>query len=345
MDIEFHYYMTYLVAKKAGFSGKESSTIAYSSQYIDDNDIIFNINKDTGEYYENYISQTMNILKAKKKLMRIYPIFHFIPGEYDCIDAQRRDGKMHLLNCTPDSEHAKYITRESFKSGNLHRIGIATHSFVDTWAHQNFIGYFDDFNSMKGLLESASPNVGHADAGHHPDMPGLVWEDKRLLGDHRRVDNKERFLAAASRLLEELCKVVDSNMSQAEIAKRQTELDKDLSNIMGERDAGNKLVDERIARCIKLSKTDAYGKSELLEYDHNIWFEEAINESIRGLVDRKNSIVSEYTFFKDKYTWKDTNTYKDTDWYKFQEEVKAHQELAYGYLTEKVFSKMDLDSL
>lgn len=345
MDIEFHYYMTYLIAKKAGFSAEESEIISYSSQYVDDNDIIFNINENQEGYFENYISQTMNILKAKKKLMRIYPIFHFIPGEYDALSARRRDGRMHLLTCTPDSTNAKYILSKALESNNLYKIGIASHSFVDTWAHQNFIGYYDDFNSMKGLLESVSPNIGHADAGHHPDMPGLVWEDKRLLGENRKIDNRQRFIEAGSRLLEELCKVVDGNISKTEIEKRQTEIQKDLFYIMQERDASNKLKDERIERCKELSRKNEYANSELRDYDHNLWFEEAINEDIRGLMDRKESILSEYTFLKDKYTWKDLEGYKDTNWFKFQISVKEHQELTYGYLTEKVFSKMDLDAL
>ena len=51
--------------------------------------------------YRNHFSQTMNILKPKDQLMRIYPIFHFVPGEPDAPSARRRDGKMHILNTTP----------------------------------------------------------------------------------------------------------------------------------------------------------------------------------------------------------------------------------------------------
>ena len=38
MDIEFHYYMTFLIAGKAGFGEEDAFTIAYASQYVDDND-------------------------------------------------------------------------------------------------------------------------------------------------------------------------------------------------------------------------------------------------------------------------------------------------------------------
>jgi hypothetical protein len=38
MNIEFHYWVTGLIAEYAGFSGNEAQTIAYSSQLVYDND-------------------------------------------------------------------------------------------------------------------------------------------------------------------------------------------------------------------------------------------------------------------------------------------------------------------
>lgn len=103
MDIEFHYHMTYLIAAKAGFSAEKSATIAHACQYVDDNDMIMEIDKGEASAYRNYISQTMNILKPKGKLFRIYPLFHFIPGDPQSSSAWRKDGKMHWLNTTPNS--------------------------------------------------------------------------------------------------------------------------------------------------------------------------------------------------------------------------------------------------
>lgn len=157
MDIEFHYYITYLIAARAGFSPDDSYLLAYSSQYVDDNDIIFEVNIDSEDYYSNYISQTKNILKPKKKLFRIYPLFHFVPGEPFVNSARRKEGKLHYLNTTPDSKNARKILKSAFTSENIYRIGIASHAYADTWAHQNFVGYYDDFNAIKGLLKKAFP--------------------------------------------------------------------------------------------------------------------------------------------------------------------------------------------
>ena len=207
MDIEFHYYMTYLTSAYAGLEPKDALTLAYASQYVDDNDIVCEVDKGKGSSYRNYISQTMNILKPKDTLFRIYPLFHFVPGDPMSKTAWRKDGKMHWLNTTPNSKNANQIMDAALETDDLYRIGIAVHTYVDTWAHQNFIGYYDDFNSMKTMLGSVAPNIGHADAGHNPDEPALVWRDPRLLDE--RVDNRDRFLEAAKCLYEKLAGHID----------------------------------------------------------------------------------------------------------------------------------------
>ena len=71
MDIEYHFYITYIIALRAGFDKDSAHKIAYSSQYTDDNNSIYEINKSKRGAYKNYISQTHNILKPKKELIRI----------------------------------------------------------------------------------------------------------------------------------------------------------------------------------------------------------------------------------------------------------------------------------
>ena len=80
MNIEFHYYLTKYLALEAGFDDSEAEIIAYSSQYVDDNSTQYKIELPDGSEYENYITQTKNILRPRKQLMRIYLLFHFLPG-------------------------------------------------------------------------------------------------------------------------------------------------------------------------------------------------------------------------------------------------------------------------
>ncbi len=344
MDIEFHYYQTYLIAKRAGFGLKEAHTLAYASQYVDDNDTVFEINKDDAHYYKNYISQTMNVLKPKLKLLRIYPVFHFIPGNYDDFHARRKDGKMHLLNTTPNNSNAHAIFDDAIATGDLYRIAIATHAFVDSWAHQNFIGYYDDFNAMKGVLEHALPNIGHADAKHSPDLPGLVWEDERLISSHSRIDNRQRFLEAANRLFHKLSEFAQPDMTTEQRLAEAQALENDLFGVMEERDPNNAFSTVRIERCIELSNRAEYGGSALIEFDKEAWMDSVVNEKVRGLRDRSEANHLGIKVFEDEYSWKDVSTYKESDWYRFQEAIKKHQETVLDILQESVFSKMELES-
>ena len=142
MDTEFHYYVTYLIAAKAGFGPDEAEILAYGCQYTDDNNFVVKINPgEKGLEYGNYISQTVNITKPAGELLRIHPLFHFIPGDPVFDRAYRRDGAMHWLNTTPDSGNARQIMDAALESDNAYRLGIALHAYADTWSHQNFAGY------------------------------------------------------------------------------------------------------------------------------------------------------------------------------------------------------------
>ncbi len=330
MDIEFHYYMTYLVSASAGFSIEDAKKIAYSSQYVDDNDIICEIDEDKPTCYTNYISQTMNILKPKAKLFRIYPLFHFIPGDPRAETAWRKDGKMHWLNTTPNSINANAVLDAALKSNNMYRIGIAIHSYVDTWAHQNFIGYYDDFNSMSTYLGYITPNIGHADAGTDPDAPALIWSDPRLIKD--RVNNKERFLEAAECLYGKLTTYTGINNGKVNIVK-------DLSEAIGKATKKSRGSKNRIKRYLKLALKKKYGGAELEKYDPAIWFDKAVCKT-----KHKSRL---FNYGKSDYThnWADTRVNKSTDWYRFQEAVKEHQECTFKILENSNMKGLKLESL
>jgi hypothetical protein len=343
VNTEFHYHITWLIAACAGLPPEDVQIVAYSSQYTDDNDSIFEIDKDLPTAYGNYISQTMNILKPKHKLLRIYPLFHFIPGDPTTSLAWRKDGGMHWLNTTPDSENANRIMDVALASGNLYRIGIACHSYADTWAHQNFTGYYNEFNSMTGPLSAAIPNIGHAEAGHAPDWPALVWQDTRLI--HEPIDNKVRCLAAAAGMLRRLAKYVDPKITKKELRKRETTLKDDLDRCIGGTDQANTHEGERIARYRELAQASEYGGRELESYDAYRWMDDAVDEAVRGLRDRSDTLLARLDPFTDLYRWKDRKNYKQTHWHRFQEAVKAHQNETWQTLADRNFQGLELPEL
>ena len=328
MDQEFHYWITGIVANRAGFTTGESAIIAYSCQHVDDNDLLRKIEDEDNpgsEPYEAYISQTMDILKPKRELMRIYPIFHFLPGKYDAPSARRADGKMHILTTTPDNDLARKVLREALSDtsfNRLHRIGVASHTFADTWAHQNFVGWYDGIN---GEYLNPLPDIGHANFKNHPDWVGHRWDDDRILD--KEINNNNRFLVAARRLYDEYSTVTNKPSPDG-----WTELEKDLIKAMGSIYRGEKKqgLEDRLDRYHSLAPW-------LPEYDPNGWFDIAVYTEIRGLPD---TLPPELTLFKDRYCWK--SRWKDSDWYKFQEAVKAQQALCMKEL-QPIFDQMLVD--
>jgi hypothetical protein len=334
MDTEFHFYMTGIIAKAAGFTDRESKIIATASEYVDENDVCLKVeDRDNGTVYENYISQTMNILKPKRKLMRIYPVFHFVPGDPVDERACRCDGKMHLLCTTPDNKLANKWIDAAFQAPRqtrLYRIGIATHAFADTWAHQNFVGWYDFFND---IALDVKPNIGHADAEHHPDWPAHRWEDMRLVKDE--VDNNERFLAAAEKIYKKYARYTKQSNRKANSSWNA--LRKTLVLAMGESYSGNHIRyrDDRLQRYRTLAPW-------LGDFDERDWFNAAIDVNVRGFKDTDNGLLSMFTMMRDKLYWKKNTDIKKSHWFRFQEAVKMHQAVAMQDL-DILFGKMGID--
>ena len=334
MNIEFHYWLTGIIAEFAGFDQEEAKIIAYSSQYVDDNDVGVKIkDRETDELYINYISQTIDITKPKNELMRIYPIFHFVPGKYDTPSALRKDGKLHLLNTTPNNDNAKKLLFKAFKADRhtLYRIGIASHTYADTWAHQNFVGWYESFNAIGTNL---APNIGHADAGHDPDIIGHKWNDNRLLKSE--VNNTVRFLAAAQELFQHYRNYLINTGKEFNSNNSWDKLEELLIELMFPVSTEEKDV-EKVRR-------EGYKKAApwLPEYDENDWFRYAVNTDVKGLKDSTKGLLAKLTLFKDRHYWRSEKIKENTHWYQFQEAVKAHEACAIEVMSER-FAMIGID--
>jgi len=335
MDIEFHYYMTYLIAARAGFSPGEATVIAQSAQEIDDNHIPVSVSAGTTAAYENAISQTMNILHPHHN-QKIYPIFHFIPGVPDAPTAARKDGRKSDWVTTPDSPLANAMLDTAIRSGDLYRIGASAHAFADTWAHQNFLGKDDPYNEMPDsgwndrlVGEIALLRIGHALAGHRPDIPGLIWSDRRLV--HATIDNTVRFLDAARALFAKL--YAHKNGASPEQAQVES-LTADLQADIGPSSSSSTQRDQvRIERYKLRALTTEYGATAIPDYAIGRWADDAFVEQRAGVatqivefIGRHTGLAGDILEFGTRlpFTWKDAARYRDTPWYKFQEAVKAH---------------------
>jgi hypothetical protein len=331
MDLEYHYWFTGLIAHKAGFTDNEAQTIAYASQYVDDNDKVIEVKtKGSKSVYKNQISQTMNILKPKHDLLKIYPFFHFIPGEPTAYEARRRDGKIHLLNTTPNGPYAQEILDSAFKASDdirLYRIGIATHAFVDSWAHQNFVGCFDSFNDIG---HDPKPNIGHADAEHHPDWVSHLWEDSRLV--ESEVDNINRFLSASEALFKKYCNYLKVNRG-VDNSSKWNSLKAKLVELQGTSYTGWSCKYE----CDRAARYQQH-INWLTPYDEHAW----LNDAVASVRKKQGRPGSKRPVYKTKYSWREDVKKEGTDWFKFQEAVKEHVGQGENTLNE-VFASIGVD--
>ncbi|QLA17497.1 DUF6765 family protein [Desulfolutivibrio sulfoxidireducens] len=338
MDIEFHYHMTYLIAAKAGYAPNDAAVIAYACQFTDDNIHSYVIDEDNpATRYENYYSQTYDITKPKAELFRVYCVFHFLPGDPMSKSTDRVDGLMHWLNTTPASANAVGMLTQALDSGDLYRLGIACHTYADTFAHQNFIGFNSVFNSLKNLFSSITPNIGHAEAVHKPDRAGKVWEDTRLLSP--QVVNKARFLDAARSLFLHLAVRKSPQAVAGEIEAAADELVNDLDEAIGGPDPNNDQADSRIARYQALATKQPYGTTLLPDYDPKAWFTQAVDVDIRGLPDWMSWFPD---ILPDTLSWISPGTSQQSHWYRFQEAVKDHQKDTLALLKQNTLKRLSL---
>jgi hypothetical protein len=323
MDIEFHYYMTHLIALRAGFKNDDALKIAYASQYTDDNDEEFKI---TGGdvAYSNLISQTSDIQKPQEERLSIYPIFHFCPGTKDEISKYqilREDGARNPLTTIPDNSNARRIFADAIKTGDLYRIGIGTHMYGDTFCHRDFSGWKDKSNwiQLKGfvgeLWDAVGPAIGHALAMHNPDIPSLVWEDSRLTAQYRLKKNKEQILLAAGNIFDFYCGLTKLGKEQS--ATRSTLLG-ELSDAIGNDAEVDSTKEIRDGNYKGLLGTD------YREYDERQWFYSAVDEKVDPeTVGTSNTRT---------LIWK--KDYMQSDWFLFQEAVNQHHAVAMNVLKD-----------
>jgi hypothetical protein len=250
MQIDFHHGVTYVCARLAGFHPDEAEIIAHSAQYVDD------ATKDGEIYFDNGMIYT-RIASAHKMLdyknfnalanHRAWLPFHFLPGnngESAPAIHQELDREEYLRRCIcrPNSPIAKDLARLVIERQKrpyaLYRLGIAMHVYVDTWAHQGFVGFQHPINVAKNLeandkmhekrfgerladffqdafdrLSSKwvgdSLPLGHGAVLSYPDRPYLKWSYTNGFGERVERDNPKDFVDAAQEMFQVFCRYRD----------------------------------------------------------------------------------------------------------------------------------------
>ena len=226
MQKDFHYYCIGVLAKAAGFNVNDALTIAYASQYVDDSTESKPIRSSEHNIIFDPVRTAHIGLKAYEWSVqkRVYIPFHFIPAK-----PIRFADDSYVTE--PDSDFAQLILEEACKEKpglfRLCRIGVALHTYADTWAHQGFSGrehrendvesihiyqnddeeHENDWKRLiwENLYLDLLPQIGHAEAGYFPDQPFQIWKCKMGATDEEIArENPKEFLTAAESIYKKL---------------------------------------------------------------------------------------------------------------------------------------------
>jgi len=233
MQIDFHYATTWVVARAAGFNSNDANIIAYACQYVDDAINSGHINFTNGASFERACTAHSKLdYKNLEELknMQVWLPFHFLPGNGGLPAGQSPKGSfIQKLVCTPGSYVAHDMVAECINDKHrpyaLHRLGITSHVFVDTWGHQGLAGVqhqinnANDFKSINDhpiedqieeisrffsdLSQGCALSQGHDQALSNSALPYESWSFVNGLGNVVKRNNPVDFVTAA----DELCKV------------------------------------------------------------------------------------------------------------------------------------------
>lgn len=215
MQIDMHYFGTYVMAVTAGLNEDAAKIVANSAQFVDDcaskQQVKF---KDAGQIDSQATAHhTIDVKNIDHDDQRqVWVPFHFLPGN-------EGDSFTERLICRKDSPIAREMVENTLanldKIEGAYRLGIAAHVYSDTFAHYGFSGvgsrwnmvdnnsiefgeldpdikdyivgkaaYFADkyngglnwFGNIKSWLgEELSGALGHGAVATYPDRPYLVW--------------------------------------------------------------------------------------------------------------------------------------------------------------------------
>lgn len=181
-----------------------SGLLAASSQYVDASTYPLSFNTPREQLD---ITVTQNYVFWDEAVRRdIYLPFHFLPGGGSATPGRYTPSTANPYTVRPNGEIAKELLIQALREKDPYLMGIALHSFADTWAHQNFSGLVEEGNSIKtdsSMLRL--PPAGHLQALTQPDEPDRIWIDPRLPEHERLVNNAQRFIQAGRKIYRYLC--------------------------------------------------------------------------------------------------------------------------------------------
>lgn len=123
MNLDFHYYGTFVAARLAGYKHEEAEIIAHAAQYVDDSNNKRILDKDSKKYISDIdqiptvndfaelitpeISRLLDSInspspfegwteKFYNEVFKVWPVFHFLPGNFNRQDLKEYEGEKNV---------------------------------------------------------------------------------------------------------------------------------------------------------------------------------------------------------------------------------------------------------
>ena len=266
MDIDFHYYVIKTLARTAGFDEEEAQTIAYYSQQVDDfvKCSPMCVRQEPPAYFmeKGYAKKSLgetwqvmphptgiDVLQSlhEKYQYTTLASFHFIPArplaeiqeqtghtraDYRCV---RADDERAVLIDQIVKEAVDAVQEQSCEK-SLMQLGMALHTYADTYAHCGYSGLEGwenravikkAYNQQTGKEEVPEPerrvfelvpHIGHGNSGHVPDVCTYQIdvamqkdEQDNDLTLHIVRDNLKEFLVCSKAIFGHLCRAAQTD--------------------------------------------------------------------------------------------------------------------------------------
>lgn len=346
MQIDIHHTGVYVLCRLASMQSKYAKIVAYCCQQVDDathgRALVFT----NGDVFK----QTMTAHKAisKKNIdvsdaLEVWMPFHFLPS------VDETNGKNAFVT-TPDSKVLDLLLENLYKESDLalYRLGIGLHCFADTFSHQDFKGFYDNYNDVElsvGVDETGLKDrlirlffkllnkfgsdafaIGHGQVLTNPDISSVAWSYTRD-GEAIQVNNlKERFLPGLQKMYEYLVPYVSKHpeYSSGGCARPFTEYEeifKKLLSFQGRSEQRHRNWLEHIHQnAFSFEDFDEIDKN--LGYDPREWFNAAVEKE---KVKRNLRNYWHYTLYN-YYKFRKKQGFDDSHWVKYMQAANQHKQ-------------------
>jgi hypothetical protein len=289
-----------------------------------------------GTCFEPVRTAHLGLLSFDWSIQRnVFIPFHFLPHTMGALKKGELDTKADSLFARKLLD----IAKNDFSSRRLLKIGIALHTYEDTWSHEPFSGrnhhendcdkvsimnkgFFQiikefKYNALDIIANRLKVDIGHLKVGYLPDIPFVSW--KCFVGGAMHLFSASRYVTAAKCIYDYLC-----SASESKPVKSWKGLEQVVTRALSYENWNR---DKRCENWRSLYKE--LFNVELKHYNALDWRKDALNAKDNKLV------MWEYSGFDfSKAAYEVENNFDTKEWFLFHKAAEEQLEFVKGEMRE-----------